>query len=608
MIIGLTGRNASGKGVALEYLKSRGFAAHSLSDVIREEVRRRGEPMSRDTLLAAGRELRTRHGNGVLAERILGRLEPGQNAVVDSFRHEDEVKAFRKAPDFHLLALRADARTRFERIRERKRENDPQTYEAFVELEGKEATRQAEGGQDLTATEALADHVLENDGTVAELHARLAALVSELLGRMRRPGWDEYFMKIAQVVALRGNCAKRKVAAVIVRDRRVVSTGYNGTPRGTTNCYEGGLPALQRDGRERDPAGGVPLLPRGGERHHAGGLPRGEHPRGHPLLHLRPLPDVHQDDHQRRHPGSDLQPGLPPERNLLRPDEAGGRHLPARPGGANPVEAKAMEELNCVVTSTIRVSPLMRILRVKPVGWTLPEYKPGQFVPLGLPPEAARYAEATEEHAAPPEGRLIKRAYSIASSSTQEYVEFYISVVHSGSLTPRIFALEINDKIWMGKKAAGMFTLDEVDEEKNVILIATGTGVAPYMSMLRSNALRRKGRILVVHGASNSWDLGYKSELELLDSMMENFSYHPTITLPDKEPAGWKGDTRFVEAIWKDGTVAKRLGAEPTPDTTHIFLCGNPKMVEGMKATCEQSGFRVHSKREPGQIHFENFG
>ena len=74
MIVGLTGRNAAGKGMAAEYLKSKGFGFHSLSDVIREEVRRRGLELTRDALIATGRELRARHGTGYLAERIFERL------------------------------------------------------------------------------------------------------------------------------------------------------------------------------------------------------------------------------------------------------------------------------------------------------------------------------------------------------------------------------------------------------------------------------------------------------------------------------------------------------------------------------------------------------
>jgi dCMP deaminase len=242
MIVGLTGRNAAGKGSAADYLKSKGFAYHSLSDVIREEVKRRGLALTRDSLIATGRELRAHFGTGYLAERILERLEPGQNYVVDSFRHEDEVAVFRKVSDFHLLAVQAEPQIRFERIRSRGRENDPQTYDAFLELEQKESTSLQAEGQNLTATEAVANHTVTNNGAVDDFHAKLAALIPKLMSQMQRPGWDEYFMKIAQVASLRSNCSKRKVAAIIIRDKRVISTGYNGTPRGTKNCYEGGCP------------------------------------------------------------------------------------------------------------------------------------------------------------------------------------------------------------------------------------------------------------------------------------------------------------------------------------------------------------------------------
>lgn len=266
-----------------------------------------------------------------------------------------------------------------------------------------------------------------------------------------------------------------------------------------------------------------------------------------------------------------------------------------------------MNELNCFVTQVLQVSPIMKIIRIKPDGWQLPEYKPGQFIALGLYGSAPRSEFSTEEHTQVEPDKLIKRAYSIASSSTQEFVEFYITLVHSGSLTPRIFALNIGDKIWLGRKATGMFTLDEVSPERNVILIATGTGVAPYMSMMRSNALSREGKIMVIHGAANSWDLGYSSELNLLDNMFPKFSYHPTITEPAKEPVGWNGDIRFVEEIWKDNVVEKKLGIKATPENTDIFLCGNPRMIKGMTELLNAEGFKVHSKRDPGHIHIEEF-
>ncbi len=264
-------------------------------------------------------------------------------------------------------------------------------------------------------------------------------------------------------------------------------------------------------------------------------------------------------------------------------------------------------ELNCVITQTVQVSPIMKIIKVKPDGWQFPEFEAGQFVGLGLAPNSPRCQEATTEHTEPKPDKLIKRAYSIASSSTDQAIEFYVTLVHSGQLTPRLFELKIGDRIWMGKKAVGMFTLEQIDHESNVLMVATGTGVAPYMSMLRTSALKRKGKILVIQGASNSWDLGYSSELKLLANMFDNFDYYPTITEPENEPAGWEGDTRFVQDIWVSGLADRLWGFKPTPNNTHIFLCGNPRMVDGMKEVLANDGFTEHTRRVFGQIHAEEF-
>ncbi len=264
-------------------------------------------------------------------------------------------------------------------------------------------------------------------------------------------------------------------------------------------------------------------------------------------------------------------------------------------------------QLNCVITQSVQVSPRMKIIKVKPEGWIFPNFEAGQFVALGLPPDAKRCSTATDEFEKPKPDKLIKRAYSIASSSTDDIIEFYITLVHSGQLTPRLFDLDIGDKVWMGPKAVGMFTLDQIDIKKNVILLATGTGVAPYMSMLRSNALSRQGKLIVVHGAANSWDLGYSSELKLLASMFPNFSYHPTITEPHKEPSGWNGDTRFLGDIWEAGLITELIGNDPTPDNSEVFLCGNPLMVDGMKQILYNICFKYHKRNSPGQIHAEEF-
>ncbi len=242
MILGLTGRNASGKGEAAKFLKSKGFSYYSLSDVIREEIKGRGLELTRENLIATGRELRSRFGNGYLSEQILERIDSNKNYVVDSIRHPDEVEVFRRLPDFYLLAITATPEVRFARIKKRGRESDPTDLEEFIRLEQREAVRKTDEGQDLDATGVTADFTLENNDNLTNLQDRVGALIRRLMAHLKRPSWDEYFMRIAQVAALRSNCIKRKVAAVIVRDKRVISTGYNGTPRGTKNCYEGGCP------------------------------------------------------------------------------------------------------------------------------------------------------------------------------------------------------------------------------------------------------------------------------------------------------------------------------------------------------------------------------
>ena len=241
MIIGLTGRNASGKGTVAEYLTERGFTYYSLSDVIREEIEARGLVPGRETMIQVGNELRGRTGPAALAHRILPRLAEDRHYVVDSFRNPLEVEAFRHArKDYVLLCVEASPQVRFARLKERGRVGDPETFEAFLELEARELKTDDERTQQLIGTEALADHRVHNDGTVEEMHGALSVLLREVMSRFDRPEWDEYFMQIATVVARRANCMKRKVAAVVVKDKRIIATGYNGTPRGARNCNEGG--------------------------------------------------------------------------------------------------------------------------------------------------------------------------------------------------------------------------------------------------------------------------------------------------------------------------------------------------------------------------------
>jgi dCMP deaminase len=242
MILGVAGPYAAGKGEVVAYLRERSFAACSLSDVIREELAARGQDETRERMIETGRELRARFGEAVLAERLLARVQADRNTVVDSIRHPAEVAALRAAtPRFRLVWVDADPAARLERLRARGRGGDPASRAELERLEGRELGGADPAGQQLLAVRALADDVIRNDGALEDLHAAIQEVLKKSL-HFDRPGWDEYFMSIARVVASRSNCVKRKVAAVITLDQRIISTGYNGTPRGVRNCNEGGCP------------------------------------------------------------------------------------------------------------------------------------------------------------------------------------------------------------------------------------------------------------------------------------------------------------------------------------------------------------------------------
>jgi ferredoxin--NADP+ reductase len=266
-------------------------------------------------------------------------------------------------------------------------------------------------------------------------------------------------------------------------------------------------------------------------------------------------------------------------------------------------------ELNAMVASKEEITPRLMILRIAPDGWPLPDFKAGQFAVLGLPGSAPRCQLSTPENPPSDPNKLIRRAYSIASSSLDhEYMEFYIGLLSSGALTPRLFALNIGDHVWLSPRATGMFTLEQVPEGKNIVLIATGTGLAPYMSML-SSELTCGGprRVAVLHGAYHSWDLGYRSELVALQHLCKNFTYVVTIDRPQEEPIPWAGRTGFVQDLWVKGVIDDAWGFHPMPADTDVFLCGNPNMIEDTIELLNKEGFREHSHREPGEIHVERF-
>jgi len=171
-IIGLTGTNGSGKGVAAEFFMSHGYAYLSLSDLIREELRKQNLEISRNNLIRMGNHLRKKYGADILARRTMKHVRG--KTIIDSIRNPQEVEYLQNQENFILLAIDAPPEVRYERVLTRGRDESAQTLEAFIAKEKEEMTDQ-EKGQQLQRCMRMANHLILNEGTLEEFHRKLEA-------------------------------------------------------------------------------------------------------------------------------------------------------------------------------------------------------------------------------------------------------------------------------------------------------------------------------------------------------------------------------------------------------------------------------------------------
>lgn len=184
MIIGLTGKNAAGKGEAASYLKSKGFIYYSLSDALREEATKKGLEHSRENLINMGNDLRKRYGSNYLAIQINDKIKrqlkhnKNQNFVIDSIRSPYEAKELMKNNNFVLVGIDAPIELRFKRLLERNRSGDAKTLDEFKKQEQRENLKN-KANQQLDATLKLAQEIIINDSTLTELHDKVNNLVNK---------------------------------------------------------------------------------------------------------------------------------------------------------------------------------------------------------------------------------------------------------------------------------------------------------------------------------------------------------------------------------------------------------------------------------------------
>jgi ferredoxin/flavodoxin---NADP+ reductase len=216
-------------------------------------------------------------------------------------------------------------------------------------------------------------------------------------------------------------------------------------------------------------------------------------------------------------------------------------------------------------------------------------FVPGQFINLGLDLD----------------GNRVKRSYSLASTPGAP-CEVFLSLVPEGGLTPALFQRGPGASVWLDDRALGFFTLEHVPPAERLWMVATGTGLGPFLSMLRSPTVwQRFARISVVHGVRYVSHLGYADELaRLVAEHPAQFAYAPAITR-EAAPAGVLSGR--LPALIANGELEKSLGLSFDAARDHVLLCGNPAMIGEVQTELSARGLQKHRPRKPGHITIESY-
>lgn len=234
-------------------------------------------------------------------------------------------------------------------------------------------------------------------------------------------------------------------------------------------------------------------------------------------------------------------------------------------------------DYNATLVERIDLTSALAVFKIRPDEPSPDRFKPGQYMTIGLNNEAR------------PELGSVRRPMSIVSAPEEgDVFEFYVRYVsHPESenpLTHLLWNAKTDDRIFLRPKAAGTFTLEDtvgIADRRKKICVAAGTGLAPFLSMVRSVVLRdpqaRLDDFVILHGASYPADLGYSDELDGLRA--RGLHYFGTVSRPQASP-GWQGDTGRVEDYFAPGRLAQleeRIGLAPgglLPESSTIFICG----------------------------------
>ena len=203
------------------------------------------------------------------------------------------------------------------------------------------------------------------------------------------------------------------------------------------------------------------------------------------------------------------------------------------------------------------------------------------------------------------DGERVARPYSYLSSPDQLPLEFFFYTATDGMLSNALVKLQAGDLVWVKQKANGFFVLDEIPEAEELWMLGTGTGVAPFFSILNTDEpWQRFKHIALIHAVRTEADLRYQEMIaRLQNNYGERFSFQAFVSR-ESVPGTIPG--RIPAAI-EDGSLEHSVGRKMRVDKSHFMLCGNPDMVKDSVDILKSRGFTKNRRRTPGHITIENY-
>lgn len=209
-----------------------------------------------------------------------------------------------------------------------------------------------------------------------------------------------------------------------------------------------------------------------------------------------------------------------------------------------------------------------------------------------------------------PSGCIVWRAYSMVSAPHDEFLDFFSIVVPDGEFTSELSRLAVGDELLVDKQAFGFLTLDRFLDGRDLWLLATGTGIAPFLSILQDfEAWQRFERIILVYSVREARELAYQQliaelpQRDYLEGLGSKLLYQPVVTR-EQIPGALHGR---ITTLIENGELERAADLQLTPEHSRIMLCGNPQMIEDTRAVLKARDLNLAMTRRPGQVAVENY-